>query len=105
MRVIALERELKPLDPATAAEVLRAEAKALWALQQEGLVREAHFRADRKEAVLMLEVGSVAEAEARLSAMPLVREGYIRFELIPLVPYDGYARLFASSGTLSTKNA
>lgn len=95
MRVIALEHELKPLDPATAAEVLRAEAAALWALQQLGLVREAHFRADRKEAVLILEAGSMAEAETRLSAMPLVREGYIRFELIPLVPYDGYARLFS----------
>jgi len=95
MRLIALEHELKPLDSATAAEVLRSEAAALWELQQAGLVRESHFRADRKEAVLVLEAGSVAEAEARLSAMPLVREGYIRFELIPLVPYDGYARLFA----------
>ena len=96
MRLIALEHELKPLDPATAAEVLHTEAAALWALQQEGLVREAHFRADRKEAVLILEVRDLAEAETRLSAMPLVREGYIRFELIPLVPYDGYARLFAN---------
>jgi hypothetical protein len=26
---------------------------------------------------------------------PLVQEGCIRFELVPLVPYDGYARLFA----------
>jgi hypothetical protein len=95
MRIIALEHELKPLEPATAAAVLAAEAQALWALQQEGLVREAHFRADRKEAVLLLEAPGVAEAETRLSAMPLVKEGYIRFELIPLVPYDGYARLFA----------
>lgn len=95
MRLLALEHELKPLDPATAAGVLRAEAMALWALQQEGLVREAHFRADRKEAVLVLEAGSLAEAEIRLAAMPLVREGYIRFEVIALVPYDGYARLFA----------
>lgn len=95
MRLLALEYELKALDPATAAEVLRAEAMALWALQQEGLVREAHFRADRKEAVLVLEAGSLAEAETRLAAMPLVCEGYIRFEVIALVPYDGYARLFA----------
>jgi hypothetical protein len=96
MRLIALELELKPLDPATAAQVLHAEAKALWTLQQEGLVREACFRGDRKEAVLILEAPGMAEAETRLSAMPLVREGYIRFELIPLVPYDGYARLFAN---------
>jgi hypothetical protein len=97
VRILALEHELKTLEPATAARVLRAEAAALWALQQEGFVREAHFRGDRKEAVLILEARDLAEAAMRLATMPLVEEGCIRFELIALVPYDGYARLFVEA--------
>ena len=31
--------------------------------------------------------------------LPLVAAGLIRFELIPLAPYPGFARLFASADT------
>ena len=42
----------------------------------------------------MLECSSLAEAAAALDALPLVREGLITFELLPLAPYDGFERLF-----------
>jgi hypothetical protein len=35
------------------------------------------------------------EAAKILDQLPLVREGFISFKLIPLAPYDGFARLFA----------
>ena len=35
------------------------------------------------------------QAEARRVTLPLVAQGLIEFDIIPLVPYDGYARLFA----------
>jgi hypothetical protein len=44
--------------------------------------------------VLMLECGTLEEAQRLLSGLPLVRAGLIKFELIPLAPYDGFARLF-----------
>ena len=53
-----------------------------------------YFRADRSTAVLILECAEIAEAEQTLSTLPLVHAGLIRFELIPLVPYPGFARLF-----------
>ena len=94
MQIIALEHERNALPRDEAASILRAEAQALWALQQEGFIRAAHFRADRKEAVLVIEAPSVADGEAKLGRLPLVQGGYIAFELIPLAPYDGFARLF-----------
>lgn len=94
MQIIALERELQRLPKAAGESILREEARALWALQQEGLVRSAFFRSDRKEAVLIIEAPSAAECEARLGRLPLVQGEYITFELIPLVPYNGFARLF-----------
>ena len=94
MQFIALEHECRASPGKTADSILRAEARALWALQQEGFVRAAYFRGDRKEAVLFVEAQSVSECEVKLSRLPLVQGEYIEFELIPLVPYDGFARLF-----------
>jgi hypothetical protein len=42
----------------------------------------------------MLECRDVAEAEAVLRTLLLVREGLIAFDLIPLMPCPGFARLF-----------
>lgn len=94
MKILALEVE----SPGAAAEDfaphLESEARALWSLQQSGLVREAHFRADQKTAVLVLEAEGIEEARRALAELPLVRAGLIDFELLPLVPYPGYERLF-----------
>ena len=46
------------------------------------------------EAVLMLECADVDEARSVLDTLPLVREKLIGFELIPLMAYPGFARLF-----------
>lgn len=97
MQIIALEHECRTFSGKAADAILRAEALTLWTLQQEGVVRAAYFRADRKEAILILESNSVNESEAQLSRLPLVQGGYIQFELIPLAPYDGFARLFERS--------
>jgi hypothetical protein len=46
--------------------------------------------------VLVLECAGVSEAREVLATLPLVKEGLITFDLIPLVPYPGFARLFAA---------
>ncbi len=75
--------------------LVEAEAAALYALQQQDVVREEdYFRDDRNEAVLILEAVSVTAAETALDSLPFVKAGLIRFELIPLKPYPGICRLF-----------
>ena len=44
--------------------------------------------------MLVLECDSTEAAERVLVSLPFVREGLITFELIPLVAYTGFARLF-----------
>jgi hypothetical protein len=44
--------------------------------------------------VLVLECGSGDEAQRYLADLLLVRAGLIQFEVIPLRPYLGFARLF-----------
>jgi hypothetical protein len=98
MKILALEQELPGHTEDDFAPYLKAEAERVWALYQEGLIRELYFRADRSEAVLVLECASLDEARAALDSLPLVRAGLIDFELIPLRPYPGFSRLFAGEG-------
>jgi hypothetical protein len=73
---------------------LRSEARRVWELYQNGMIRELYFRADRSEAVLILECADINEAQHLLESLPLVQAGLIRFEVIPLTPYPGFERLF-----------
>ncbi len=95
MKIIALERPVPgAADEAFTPELLREEAARAWELHQSGAIRELHFRADREEAVLVLEAPDVGTARRTLDQLPLVRAGLIDFELVPLRAYPGFARLF-----------
>ena len=96
MKILAIERE----QPGAAAhdfqQLARAEAARAWELYQAGVIRELYYRQDRPEAVLLLECADVEEAAANLATLPLVAAGLIVFEIIPLAPYPGFARLFGN---------
>ena len=59
------------------------------------MFRELCFRKDRPAAALMMECADVKESNQVLETLPLVREGLIDFDVIPLVTHPGFARLFA----------
>lgn len=94
MKILALEKELPGAMAEAFQPLLKDEARRVWELQQSGALREIYFSADQHTAILMLECPSVDEARRVLSSLPLVTAGLIEFEIIPLAPYDGFARLF-----------
>lgn len=96
MKLLALEIEAPGTTPDAFRPHLREEAKAVWDLYLAGIVREAHFRTDRHTAVLVLECPDTARAREVLASLPLVRQGLIRFEIVPLAPYSGFERLSTS---------
>jgi hypothetical protein len=98
MKILALEKNIGARD-ARFEPHLKAEALRVWELVQEGIVREIYFRTDVTEAVLMLECVDIAAAQAALDSLPLVKEKLIAFDLLPLKPYPGFARLFAEGTT------
>ena len=96
MKILALECDVPGVDDERFTDaILREEAARAWALQQEGVIREMYFRADRQSAVFVLECQSIEKARDVLSTLPLVRDGLIGFDIIPLTSYPGFARLFA----------
>jgi muconolactone delta-isomerase len=94
MKILALEQERPGLSANDFQPYLKAEAAAAWALYQSGVIRELYFRADQHTAVLVLECKSIEEARQNLAGLPLVQASLIDFEIIPLAPYPGFARLF-----------
>jgi muconolactone delta-isomerase len=98
MKILALERELSGVPGDTFTDdVLREEAAAAWHLHRLGVIRELYFRSDRHTAVLLLECAGVDEANEILATLPLVKQGLIEFQTIPLEAYTGFERLFENS--------
>lgn len=95
MKFLALERELPGATTAAFQPLLKDEARHVWELQQSGVLREIYFHAEEHTAVLVMECDRADEVRRILSTLPLVQAGLIEFQLIPLTPYDGFARLFS----------
>ena len=97
MKILAIEKEVLGIaDNRFTPPLLKEEAMRAWELHHMGIIRELYFRQDRDEAVLILECKDVEEAQSVLATLPLVQSGLIVFEIIPLIPYDGFARLFSN---------
>jgi hypothetical protein len=86
MKFLAVEKELAGIKYADHDILLKAEARAVWELQQSGKLREIYFHADLHTAVLMLECIGVEEARRELTSLPLAAAGLVQFDVIPLVP-------------------
>jgi muconolactone delta-isomerase len=103
MKIMAIEKELPGATSEQFQMHLDDEALEVWRLYQAGVIRELYFRADHNTAVLVLECEDVTQAETLLTALPLVKAGLISFEVLPLQPYPGFARLFSSQTTAGNR--
>lgn len=92
MKILAISKEIPPVDWDSLVLTLKEEADKLHQLYLHGLVREFYFT-DLGEAVLILECQSLDESREILSQLPLVRQGMIGFEVMELRPYTGFTRL------------
>jgi hypothetical protein len=95
MKFLALEVENYPVnwnevEPA----LLKEEAKRVFDLEQDNLIRNIYFRADTRSAVIEWESNSIETVNELLADFPLVKAELIHFEIIPLIPYTGFNRLF-----------
>jgi hypothetical protein len=94
MKIIAIEREIPGTQADAYQPLLKTEAARVWELYQAETIRELYFTLEQHTAVLVLECESAATAANILGTLPLVHAGLITFDLLPLIPYSGFARLF-----------
>jgi hypothetical protein len=93
MKVLAISKEIPPVDWDAQEEILADEADVLHQLYLDDHVREFYYTGTG-EAVLMLECRSLKESMELLQQLPLVRKGLIGFSVMELLPYSGFTRLF-----------
>jgi len=92
MKILAIETELKKLNAESEKIILKLEALVVLDLQQKDILREIYFD-ENHCAVLILECNDKTEADKILSDLPLVKNGFIQFEIKELQPYTGFSRL------------
>ncbi len=97
MKILAIEREVPGVEEGEFVPFLKQEAARVWELYQAGVIRELYFRQDQTSAVLILECEDLKDADSALNSLPLVREGLIAFDIIPLRAYPGFSRLFTEA--------
>jgi len=97
VKILALERELAGATREMFHAYARAEAARVWELYQADVIREMYFHAEQNCAVLVLECSDITRAHQVLNTLPFAQHGLIAFDLIPLKPYPGFARLLANA--------
>lgn len=97
MKLIAIENDLPGKGDADYQPHLVAEAKRAWELYQAGVFREIYFHQTDHTAVIVLECAGLEDATRVLATLPLVHAGLITFDVLPLVPYPGFSRLFTEN--------
>lgn len=96
MKFLALEVENNGVNWAEVPQsLLNAEARRVFDLQQDGFMRQIHFRADTRSAVIDWECESLEQVRELTASLPLVKAEFIHFDIIPLIPYPGFKRLFS----------
>jgi len=75
-------------------QLLKQEAKVLWDLQKKGIIRSIWFTKNTREAILIIEAEDTIRTTEVVNTFPLVKEGLITYDIVELVAYDGYERLF-----------
>ncbi|MDR0294771.1 MAG: hypothetical protein LBH91_01060 [Prevotellaceae bacterium] len=96
MKILAIEKEVEGVSWDNTDDLLAQEAQHVFQLYLSDKLREIYFTED-KNAVLILETENKTTAKKLLNALPLVKFGKIRFELMELRPYTGYERIMKFS--------
>lgn len=94
MKILAIEKENPGLKPGDFQPYLEDEAKMVWSLKNQRIIREIYFTRENHTAVLVLECSDAETARRHLDALPLVKNGCITFEVSSLSEYTGFERLF-----------
>jgi hypothetical protein len=92
MKILALEKEIEGTTWEHSEKLLEQEAQHVFQLYLADSIREIYFTED-KNAVLILETKDKKTAEELLNDLPLVKSNMIRFEILELRPYTGFARI------------
>jgi hypothetical protein len=86
MKVIAFGNIVKPVTPEQRAEIMPKEVPATLKHYLDGKIEQFFYRQDKPGVIFLMNVDSVEQAKATVEALPLTKEGYAQYDLIPVGP-------------------
>jgi len=86
MKVIAIGSGIKPITPESRQQIMPKEVPATLKLYLDGKIEQFFYRQDKPGVIFVMNVDSVEQAKSTIEAMPLVTEGYLRYEFMPVGP-------------------
>lgn len=96
MQILAILNGAEGKAPETFLLYQHEEEQVVWRHWKNGLIRQMWFRTDRIGAVFIMEAESVEAVRAILPEFPMVRDGLLVPELLPLKNFDGLEALFST---------
>jgi hypothetical protein len=97
MQVLVIARITKGVSAEQVLPYVGAEAREVWNTYVADMLRTIHYIADMSGAVLLFEAANVEAVEAALPKFPMIANGLLTCDVIPLKPYVGIASLFAQT--------
>lgn len=94
MKIIGLAKTMPGVKFEQIGPLLKVECEHVWDLHKTGIIREFYLNTDHHSAVLIFECGDVAEAKKVASEFPLIKEGLIDFDYIPLGAFTAMETMF-----------
>jgi hypothetical protein len=94
MQVLVIARVKSGTAMETVLPFISPEAVQAWEFYSQEQIRQMFYIADMSGAVMFWEGESVESVTQQVQKLPMVKEGILSCEVLPLKPYTGYESLF-----------
>jgi hypothetical protein len=95
MQVLVIARVKAGIAIEQVLPFVSVEAAQAWEFYASEQIRQMYYIADMSGAVMLWEGENVESVTQEVNKLPMVKEGILGCEILPLKPYTGYASLFA----------
>jgi hypothetical protein len=93
MKVMAIGSIVKPFTQEQRQQIMPSEVPATLKLYLDGKIEQFWYRHDAPGVIFLMNVDSVEQAKATVEALPLVGEGFAKYELMQVGPLAPLGRL------------
>ncbi|MCP3383802.1 hypothetical protein NLM31_25875 [Bradyrhizobium sp. CCGUVB4N] len=86
MKVMAVASITKPLSPEQRQQIMPSEVPATLKLYLDGKIEQFWYRQDAPGVIFLMNVESVEQAKTTIEALPLVTNGFAKYEFMQVGP-------------------
>jgi hypothetical protein len=86
MKVMAVGSITKPITPEQRQQIMPKEVPATLKHYLDGTIEQFWFREDAPGVIFLMNVDSVAQAKTAVEALPLVTNGFAKYEFMQVGP-------------------